>query len=55
MLPAALGSAVVQLNLVIDSIVASFLAVGSSCWLYYSGRLVEFALAILGFAIATVG
>ena len=54
MLPAALGSAVVQLNLVIDSIVASFLAVGSISWLYYSDRLVEFPLAILGIAIATV-
>ena len=54
MIPAILGSAVVQLNLIIDSIVASLLAVGSISWLYYSDRLVEFPLAILGIAIATV-
>ena len=54
MLPAMLGTAVVQINLVIDSIVASMLAVGSISWLYYSDRLVEFPLGIFGIAIATV-
>ena len=54
MLPAMLGTAVVQINLVIDSIVASMLAAGSISWLYYSDRLVEFPLGVFGIAIATV-
>ena len=54
MLPAILGTAVVQINLVVDSIVASMLAPGSISWLYYSDRLVEFPLGIFGIAIATV-
>ncbi len=54
MLPAMLGAAVIQINLVIDSIVASMLAIGSISWLYYSDRLVEFPLGIFGIAIATV-
>ncbi len=54
MLPAILGTAVVQINLIIDSIVASLLAAGSISWLYYSDRLVEFPLGIFGIALATV-
>ena len=54
MLPAMLGTAVVQINLIVDSIVASLLAAGSISWLYYSDRLVEFPLGIFGIAIATV-
>jgi len=53
-LPAMLGTAVVQINLIIDSIVASMLAIGSISWLYYSDRLVEFPLGVFGIAIATV-
>ena len=54
MLPAILGTAVVQINLIVDSIVASMLAPGSISWLYYSDRLVEFPLGVFGIAIATV-
>ena len=54
MLPAMLGTAVVQINLIIDSIVASLLTIGSISWLYYSDRLVEFPLGVFGIAIATV-
>ena len=54
MTPAMLGSAVVQINLLIDSIVASLLAAGGISWLYYSDRLVEFPLGVFGIAIATV-
>ena len=54
MLPAILGTAVVQINLIVDSIVASMLATGSISWLYYSDRLVEFPLGVFGIAIATV-
>ena len=54
MLPAMLGTAVVQVNLIIDSIVASLLVAGSISWLYYSDRLVELPLGVFGIAIATV-
>ena len=54
MLPAILGTAVVQINLIVDSIVASLLVSGSISWLYYSDRLVELPLGVFGIAIATV-
>ena len=54
MLPAIFGVSVVQVNLLIDTLVASFLTSGSVSWLYYSDRLVEFPLGILGVAVATV-
>ena len=54
MLPALFSSSVQQLNIVIDSWVASFLIGGSISWLYYADRLVEFPLGVFGIAIATV-
>ena len=54
MLPAILGSAVVQVNLLFDTILASLLIVGSVSWLYFADRLVEFPLGVFGIAIATV-
>jgi putative peptidoglycan lipid II flippase len=54
MLPAIFGSSVAQVNLLLDTIIASFLTVGSISWLYYSDRLVEFPLGIFGIALATV-
>ncbi len=54
MIPAILGSSVVQINLMFDTLLASFLVTGSISWLYYSDRLVEFPLGLLGIAIATV-
>ncbi|MEZ5448440.1 MAG: murein biosynthesis integral membrane protein MurJ [Thiolinea sp.] len=54
MLPALFGSSVAQLNLVINTVIASFLAVGSISWLYYSDRFVELPLAIFGVALGTV-
>jgi putative peptidoglycan lipid II flippase len=54
MLPAIFSVSVTQINLLLDSLVASFLVVGSVSWLYYSDRLVEFPLGILGTALATV-
>ncbi|MGD8568766.1 MAG: murein biosynthesis integral membrane protein MurJ [Gammaproteobacteria bacterium] len=54
MLPALFSSSVQQINLVIDSWIASFLAAGSISWLYYADRLVEFPLGVFGIAIATV-
>jgi putative peptidoglycan lipid II flippase len=54
MLPAIFGSSIVQLNLLINTVIASFLTVGSISWLYVSDRFVELPLAIFGVAIATV-
>jgi putative peptidoglycan lipid II flippase len=54
MLPAILGSSVAQLNLVLNTIIASFLLVESFGWLYYSDRFVELPLALFGVAIGTV-
>lgn len=54
MLPAIFGSSVVQINLLFDTLIASFLATGSVSWLYYSDRLVEFPLGVFGIALATV-
>ena len=54
MIPAIFGSSVAQINLLLDTIIASFLVTGSVSWLYYSDRLVEFPLGVFGIALATV-
>ncbi len=54
MTPALFGVSVSQLNLLIDTVFASFLMVGSVSWLYYSDRLMEFPLGVFGVAISTV-
>ncbi|HSE77385.1 MAG TPA: murein biosynthesis integral membrane protein MurJ [Alphaproteobacteria bacterium] len=53
MLPAAIGSGVVQINLVIDVIIASLLPTGSVSYLYYADRIYELPLAVIGIAIGT--
>lgn len=54
MAPTLFGSSIAQLNLLINTLLASFLAVGSITWLYYSDRFVELPLAIVGVALGTV-
>ena len=54
MLPAIFGSSVVQISLLIDTLIASFLVTGSVSWIYYSDRLVEFPLGVFGVALSTV-
>ncbi len=54
MIPTLFGSSVAQINLLFDSIIATFLITGSVSWLYYSDRLLEFPLGVLGVALATV-
>lgn len=54
MIPALFGVSVSQINLLLDTFIASFLATGSISWLYYSDRLLEFPLGLFGIAIATV-
>ena len=54
MIPALFGVSVSQINLLLDTFIASFLQTGSISWLYYSDRLLEFPLGLFGIAIATV-
>lgn len=54
MVPALFGVSVSQVNLLLDTLFASFLMVGSVSWLYYSDRLMEFPLGVFGVAISTV-
>ncbi len=54
MVPALFGVSVSQINLLLDTVLASFLPTGSISWLYYSDRLAELPLGIFGIAIATV-
>jgi len=54
MIPALFGVSIAQLNLMIDSIFASFLKIGSVSWLYYTDRLTDFPLGVFGVAISTV-
>lgn len=52
--PAVFGVSVSQINLLLDTVLASFLPTGSVSWLYYSDRLVELPLGVFAIAISTV-
>ena len=54
MIPAMFGVSVSQINLLLDTILASFLVEGSVSWLYTAERLTELPLGLIGIAIATV-
>lgn len=54
MIPALFGASVGQISLLLNTIFASFLAVGSVTWLYLSDRLAYFPLGVFGVALATV-
>ncbi len=54
MLPAILGVSASQLNLLVNTVLASFLATGAISYLYYSDRLLEFPIGIFAVAISTV-
>ncbi len=54
MVPALFGVSVSQINLLLDTVLASLLKDGSVGWLYYSDRLSELPLGVIGIAIATV-
>ncbi len=53
-IPALFGVSVTQINLLLDTLIASFLVTGSISWLYYADRLLEFPLGIFGIGIATI-
>ena len=52
MVPAMFAVSVTQINLLLDTILASFLVSGSISWLYYSDRLMEFPVGMLGVALS---
>ncbi len=52
--PTVLSVSVTQVNVLVNTVVASFLASGSVSWLYYSDRLVEFPVGLFGVALGTV-
>lgn len=52
MLPAIFGAAVYQVNIMVATLLASFLPEGSISYLYYADRLVQFPLGIFGIAVA---
>ncbi len=54
MAPALFGVSVSQINLLLDTVLASFLPTGSVSWLYYSDRLAELPLGVFAIAVATV-
>ena len=54
MLPALFGVSASQLNLLVNTVLASFLATGAISYLYYSDRLLEFPIGIFAVAISTV-
>lgn len=51
--PTLIGLSITQINLLLDTLLASFLVAGSISWLYYAERLMDFPLGILGVALAT--
>ncbi len=54
MLPGIIGSSAMQINLLLDVMIASFLVTGSVTWLYYADRMIELPLGVFGIALATV-
>jgi putative peptidoglycan lipid II flippase len=54
MLPATVGLAATQLNLFVNTILASMLVEGSVSWLAYAFRLMQLPIGVFGVALATV-
>ncbi len=53
MLPAALGVGVMQVNLVVDVMLASLLPAGSVSYLFYADRLNQLPIGVVGVAVGT--
>ena len=54
LIPAFFAAGIYQLNVLVDTIFASFLITGSPTWLYLSERLIQFPLGLFGVALALV-
>ncbi len=53
MLPGAIGAGVMQINILVGTIIASFLATGSISYLYYADRVYQLPLGVIGIAVGT--
>lgn len=53
MIPSAFGAAVYQINVIVVTLLASFLPEGSVSYLWYADRVSEFSLGIFSIAVAT--
>lgn len=51
MVPGLIGAGVVQVNLVVDVVLASLLPQGSVSWLYYADRINQLPLGVVGVAV----
>jgi putative peptidoglycan lipid II flippase len=54
MVPTLFGSSVAQINLLLDTVIASLLIAGSQTWLSQADRFLELPLGVFGVALGTV-
>jgi putative peptidoglycan lipid II flippase len=54
MIPATIGLAATQLNLLVSTQIASLLQQGSVSWLWYAFRIMQLPIGVFGVALATV-
>ncbi len=54
MVPTLFGSSVAQINLLFDTVIASYLILGSQTWLSQADRFLELPLGVFGVALGTV-
>lgn len=53
MIPGMIGAGVYQINLLIDTMLASLVSDGAVSWLYYADRVQQLPLGVIGIAIGT--
>ena len=53
MLPGILGAGVMQINILVGTIIASYLATGAISYLYYADRVYQLPLGVIGIAVGT--
>lgn|SRR5690606_26041741 len=53
MLPGILGAGVMQINILVGTIIASYLAAGAISYLYYADRVYQLPLGVIGIAVGT--
>ncbi len=52
-IPAAFGGGILQINLLVDTILASLIGFGSVSYLYFADRIAQLPLGIIGIALGT--
>ena len=52
-LPGVIGAGVYQINLLVDTILATIVASGAVSWLYYADRVNQMPLGVVGVAVST--